>query len=442
MNNELVQLTEFESFEILDVYEHGVAQPRRTVDALATISAGTKDAKGVPSWNRNGLIALHDPEGRAPGLRAALEANGYKSLTIAFPFNDPNQFIQQRFAEYSASKLLAYGDQHSITVLEDRARRFVYLAGTDEYNAAVARCKVQVNVYFNLAAWEPEPHITFPDGALTMYRLRFTSRNSLQNLKATLDHIRKFTRGLIAGIPLDTQFVVREVAGADGSRRKVPVWVFTLKPPQTRTLTSANLQSILLSGLEVGRSLMLPAPAEETVDTALEDVPDIDLDEVAEVEPSTSDVTRLETGFNPEEWRKKYFAIAEGTPYAEKHGRAWFIERYTHGATKSLSDVLRVCDAQAMQDMLDELSRIVERWRNGEQKIGELLKILFPSTATFIPDDVQAVMDKHAYTRKTFPDVYAMVDVYWELKALVDARGSTRASAAPLKFEELGEEQK
>lgn len=441
MNNELVQLDDG-GFEILDVYEHGVAQPRRMVDALATISAGTKDTKGIPSWNRNGLISLHDPEGRAPGLRAALEANGYKSLTIAFPFNDPNQFIQQRFAEYSASKLLAYGDQHSITVLDAAKNgRVVYLAGTEEYNTAVARCKVQVSVYFNLAAWEPEPHITFPDGALTMYRLRFTSRNSLQNLKATLDHIRKFTRGLIAGIPLDTQFVVREVAGADGSRRKVPVWVFTLKPPQTRTLTSANLQSILLSGLEVGRSLMLPAPAAETVETAIEDIPDVDLDD-AEAEPSATDMARLETGFNPEEWRKKYFAIAEGTPYAEKHGRAWFIERYTHGATSSLSDVLRGCDAQAMQDMLDELSRIVERWRNGEQKIGELLKILFPSTATFIPDDVQAVMDRHAYTRKTFPDVDAMVDVYRELKALVDARRSTQTSATPLKFEELGGERK
>lgn len=364
------ELANIDDFVPLDVYEQ--ARPGPRVDALATVSAGRKGANNVPQASRDGTIVLHDPEGRAPGLKAALEAAGFKSLTVAFPFNDPNQFIQQRFAEYSASKLLAYGDAQGLTVIGAKGERVFLEAGSSEFREYLRRpgLKVQVSVYFHLAAWEPEPHIYFPDG-FGYYRLRFTSRNSLHNLKATLDHLRKFTRGLIAGIPLTLRLVNREVAGPDGSRRNVPVWTFTMQPPTTQTLTSGNLQRLLGAGLEAGRSLVLPPPQAEGYELAALEGPDPDLDDPPD--PTEADLRRLETGFNPDEWRGRYFAITQGTPYAERPGRAWLVHRATDGSTDSLKAVLSWASAEACEAVCREAEAAVARWRSLEGEIGELV---------------------------------------------------------------------
>jgi hypothetical protein len=337
----------FDDLELLDVYAEGIAPRRSATDALATISAGKK-VNNIPQVSRDGSIILHDPEGRAQGLQAALAANSYKTLTIAFAFNDPQLFIQQRFAEYSASKLLAYGDHTGLTVIKEDGVRHWLEGGSPAYKEYLKRpgVKVNVSVYFNLARWEPQPEMYFPDG-FGFYRLRFTSRNSLQNLKATLNMIRQFSRGLIAGIPLNLQLVNREVADPKGSRRTVPVWTFTMKPPSTLTLNSSNLQRMLKAGIEVGTQLQLPAPAGESLEMALMEPAPEDLESL-ELEIPQGVVERLESGYNPDPWRTKYFAITEGTPYQQKPGRAWLLLAATDNSTDSLSTALGWNSDEAM----------------------------------------------------------------------------------------------
>src|SRR3954452_20617025 len=88
---EVIDLGTFQSGAWLDPYaEGGVSQEEPRLDALATISAGYRKQgegghAGLPQVSRDGKLYLHDPKGRAPGLKKALEARGFLGLTIAFP---------------------------------------------------------------------------------------------------------------------------------------------------------------------------------------------------------------------------------------------------------------------------------------------------------------------------------------------------------------------
>jgi len=116
MTTTLAKPRDLTGFESLDVYAGGIKTETPRVDALATISAGTKKKavkNGKEIWypvvSRDGTIHLHDPEGRAPKLAEMLRKDP-KLLTITFAFDNPQQFIMQRFVRYSASRLEVYGD--------------------------------------------------------------------------------------------------------------------------------------------------------------------------------------------------------------------------------------------------------------------------------------------------------------------------------------------
>uniref|UniRef100_UPI002869CFD2 hypothetical protein n=1 Tax=Deinococcus sp. TaxID=47478 RepID=UPI002869CFD2 len=145
-----------ERITLLDVYaDGGVREVTPRVDALATISAGSKaKTASSPTINRDGTISLHDPEGRAAGLAATLAAADNRVLTVAFPFNEWESVVQMRFAEYSASRLLTFGDQTGLTEITEKGERNFHPAGTEPFDALKQRCKVTVNVYVVLAAWE------------------------------------------------------------------------------------------------------------------------------------------------------------------------------------------------------------------------------------------------------------------------------------------------
>lgn len=362
-----------EHITLLDVYaENGVAEVSPRIDSLGTISAGDKaqNAK-APTISRDGTIHLHDPEGRASGLAAALSATDRKQLTIAFPFDEWDSVVQMRFAEYSASRLLAYGDQHGITTIAESGERQHAPAGTPEFEALKRRCKVTVNVYFVLAAWQlpnmDGPGVVFPDG-LGFYRLRFTSRNSLQNLLNAWKLIKKLSGGRIAGVPLDLQLVNREVAAPNGTRRSVPVWTFTMKPPQGFQLSSRNFQATLGKALEAGRELVLPAPDAEEIDAAFA-LPAPDQDEAQPL--SEREERELASGFNADRIRREYFAITEGTPFRERPGRAELIEAATAAfyqgesaqVTGSLSAVLDRADQALADYVLLTAREWVKVWR-------------------------------------------------------------------------------
>ncbi len=388
---------------MLDPYEAGAVPLGGQLDALATISAGRKVKKGnafIPQISRDGTIYVHDPEGRAPGLAEALAENDNKRLTIAFPSHDWRDFVQQRFARYSATRLEGYGDHEQFTVISPEGERTVYPAGTPEYELEVRNSKNAVSVYFFLARWGGDdienaaPQIYFPDG-FGVYRLRFTSRNSLRNLLATIRELQGLTAGRIAGVPLELRLVYREVADPTGARRKVPVWTFTLKPPGQLALTNETFRVIVRRGLEAGESLKLEAlePPKETLEDmeqALlrgelleEPVPveaapkpepkaaamDAEFERLgrepeqpAVLEPDEEALEKLGTGYVPETWTRNWFAAVEGTPYREDAARAWLIAHITDGRYDSLAAVIEAGE-EAAQQVYNATLEAVERWR-------------------------------------------------------------------------------
>jgi len=350
-------------FPILDVYApDGIAYSDNRVDAFATISAGEKAADGkFPTRSKDGKMFLHDPDGNAPGLEAALRASEYKTLTIAFPTDDLSQVIQQRFTEYSQTALLAYGDEKQITQLtqgknKEPVRRVLH-TGTKEYAEQLARCKVATSVYFHLAQWTNEgPQVVFPDG-LGYYRLRFTSRNSARRIIAAIQMTARYFGGRIAGVPFQLSLENAEVAGPDGSRRKVPVWNCRFVPPEGFSLSSQNFRHVAEQALAQGAQLMLPAPQSESLELAADEGADLDLDEAA--------VSLISRGgaCDTAHYRSAWFARVSGTPLDCDAERAQFVGWFcgTYGENSQLAPTT-------------SLSKLLEQLN--EENAGALLKAL------------------------------------------------------------------
>lgn len=339
---------------LLDPYEGQYEVHAASADQIATISAGYRGEDGFPVAARDGRIHLHDPSGRAPGLQAALEAAGGKSLTLALVAEPESGGVAQRFSRYSKSALEAYGGLDDITVLNQNGR-VTYAAGTPEYEKVRATCKADTFIYFALAGWvNGTPRLTFPDG-FGVYRLRTTSRNSARNLAATLALIAKFTGGRVAGVPLTATINMRDVAGPDGRRRSVPVWSFVMRPPAELSLGAADVRKALERGIaEVSTIQALPMPSAPTIDDLLLDVEtaidDDALDALDALANPRADATTC---------RRAYFAITQGTALAEKEGRAAFIRGAANETgidTASLSEFL----AMASPEQADKLLALAE----------------------------------------------------------------------------------
>jgi|GEM_PF-3469738 len=364
-----------DDFVILDPHsKNGIAAPKtqERMNCLATISAGFRKADGNPSRTLNGEIYVHD---EAPELVKALEANGGKSCTVAFPSNNPNDFIQQRFTAYSKSALLAYGDQNSLTIIGDGGERRELKAGTTEYANAIARCKVSISIYFTLAEWvEGGADIVFPDG-FGLYRIRTTSINSLNSILFSINHMRKTTGGVVAGIPFDIFLRKEEHADGDGAKRPCWIWQAVPRRPQGFRFDAAAFRQIAERGTQQVSMLQLTAPAPETIERALEEakyaIDDDVIDTVAEVTSTPTAPTPApepepapqpaETVFNVDvrDYQKRYFAIAAGSPYQSDAGRHAFIKDFTGGATSSLSKFLETARLDVAEAMLDKLEALV-----------------------------------------------------------------------------------
>ncbi len=336
-----------DAYQILDVYAGGVSDEPARVESIATISAGFRgagsgDRPGAPQRSRDGTIYLHDATGRAAGLKRALDASGGKRLTIAFPFDDPRLFIHARFMRYSASALEAFGDETHLMV-QAQGRGYARVeAGTEEYRRQLATCKTSVSVYFCLAEWTQDgPEIVFPDGVGAYYRLRFTSRHSLRSIVSGLKSVGQFTQGRIAGVPFDLSIDYREVAGPDGKKRTIPVWTIAMKPPTGLRLSSGNFSTVMGMALEQGAALMLPAPEPPTLETALEDGPEADLDETViegvSREVTDEDIRLLERGgrCNVEHYRNFWHSVVRGTRLENNEARAAWMRAYTQGRNEA-----------------------------------------------------------------------------------------------------------
>lgn len=358
-----------DQFRVLDVYaEDGITTVETRMDALATISAGFRGAVqdgrvGRPQRSTDGTIYVHGLPERSRRLREILKRNGGKGLTIAFPFDQLSAFIQQRYVLYSATRLEAYGDERGITYTrvqgegkDATATRHFYAAGTEGFAKLLARVKASVSVYFVLAEWtETGARIIMPDGA-GLYRLRFTSRNSLRNLIADIRYVQQFTHGRIAGVPFELSIDYREVSDATGAKRNVPVWCAVSRPPGGITLSSENWRGLISSSLQQGAALMLPAPSPESMELAALEGPAEDLDEITVELPSEEQLTRGAT-CDAAYWKRRWGAIVDGTRYDTAEGRANFVRGFTREAYGSLAAFL----SQAGEHEASELIAYVQR---------------------------------------------------------------------------------
>jgi hypothetical protein len=397
---EIIDAQTPDDLHLLDVYSPSpIADEAPRLDALATISAGYRhvgdDGKpGLPVVSRDGTIYLSDPRGRAPRLKEVLAARGNKALTIAFPFDNPAAFVQQRFTIYSASKLLAYGDEYQITVVDEKTgERKVLQADTDDYDDVRRRCKNSVSIYFALARWleDGTPVVEFPDG-LGLYRLRTTSRNTLRSLRASLQHVGAFTHGHIAGVPFDIALDYRDVAGPDGSRRNVPVWTFTMRPPET--LSSRTFVPTLGAALREGRLLQLPPPGAEDYASAEVDFRLLGDDDGSVEEPSAEDLALLAEGgrCDARAWEAKWFALVRGTRLEGDEARADFIRSFSDGEYHSLAALLAEASESQANILFNAAVQVVETWRQ-EQRAAER------AASGRVPLDLTALDDDYGYAR-------------------------------------------
>lgn len=365
---------------ILDVYAPGgVANLTHTLDAIATISAGyrkkTEQGHSQPVVSRDGTIYVHDPAHRAPRLAAKLAANGSKYLDIAFPFDNPELFVQQRFMRYTATALQVYGDEESLTEIKG-GKHIRHEAGTPEYEAILPTCKNATSVYFTGAGWvDGKPKVQLWDG-VGFYRLRTTGRHSIRALSASISLCQELTGGRLAGAPFRLKLDYRDVAGPDGAQRNVPVWTITLSPPEEIELDPDRFVLVMSQALHQGRTLLqLAAPRPETITDheleigaiggAVDEDPEyadftemLDEDAVLEedavpvVEPeaeppaivaTSTQVQQMVSGeapCDPQPYIAAWHSAVRDTPYASNEARRTWIFAYTEGRPGGQTDSL------------------------------------------------------------------------------------------------------
>lgn len=317
MSTALARIDNTERVELLDTRsETGLA----TIEGgqqlsmwAATISAGfMKDGK--PQVARDKKIQLHKDMADCSGIEAALDATGYSSLTITMLYDNVNECLKQLFCNYGSTKI--FGDSDKLTcmkIADGKVARTEILKGDPRFKATLETCKVSTFVPFYLAEWDSDgadaqPRITFPDG-LIPYRLRFTSKHSVNSFVQCLLSAKKITGGKLAGIPLTLSLVNKKVMTPTLERREVPVWSLVLKHPSGLPMTTNQVRSILQAGIEDAAQLALEAPrydheavfeAEAILDATAEDV-----EEAAE---------QIQSGDSPEGRRLQFFAIVRDCP--------------------------------------------------------------------------------------------------------------------------------
>ena len=368
-----------EPLQLLDIYaENGIAEAQVRVDALATISAGRKGKgdRGLPERSMDGTIYLHDQGRRAPGLEAILKESP-KNLTIALPFDELTRCIQQRFTRYTASRLEVYGDARElieiVEVKKGDFERRVHKVGSEPFKALLETCKVSTSVYFTMARWigdKGESEVYMPDG-LGLYRLKFTSRNSLRGLAGNLELVKSFTGGSVAGVPLDLQIIYIEVADGTSQKRTIPVWTLRMNPPFE--LSARTMRPALQAAIDSANNLHLPAPAQEDLGSA---VLDADFALINEDEPSERDLKQLRTGIRFETLTANFFALVKGSPLEDADEREAWLLSITKGQENSLREIFEnaeepeVTAAWIMEQAQVELRRI-ERFESYKKNMAE-----------------------------------------------------------------------
>lgn len=332
----------FDPFDgIVILTRHEDAPPPRP-DFIATISAGFKDAGGVPVVSRDGTIHVSDPHDRAPGLKAALAEGEGKVLTITLPSDRMADVFFQHFRKEGKSRLEAHGDAEGITTIAADGARAYHPAGTPEFDRLRKECKVTYEIAFYLARWGnaegiPRPEVYWPDG-IGAYRLRTTSDKTANNFIACVRELAARTGGPVAGFPLEVRLVYPKVADKTGTKRAVPLFSFVVKPPGGTVMDAGQFRAIAVEAAAVLPSVAIAAlPPAPTLDDAIEEF------------------ELLTVPMDANECRKGFFGITKGTHWGTDEGRAEFLRAYTNGRTDSLKTFLETATTDDMHELLDAL---------------------------------------------------------------------------------------
>jgi hypothetical protein len=331
----------FDGFELLTKYEDA---PEARPDFIACISAGFKNAAGNPEVSRDGTIHISDPSDRAPGLAAALAEGGGKVLTITLPSDRLGDCFFQHYRKEGKSRLEAHGDANGITTIAADGSRQFYPAGSPEFKRIVEdkATKVTYEIAFFLARWDlstgtPRPEVYWPDG-LGAYRVRSTSPKTANNFLACIRQLSARTGGPVAGFPLEVRLIYPKVADPTGTKRAVPLFSFTVKPPGGVVMDAGAFRAIALDS-----AALLPS----TAIAALPPAPTLD-EVIAEF-----DAELLTVPLDAAECRKGFFGITGKTHWGTDEGRAELLGEFTKGKTTSRKTFLEGSTEDDRRALLD-----------------------------------------------------------------------------------------
>lgn len=386
--DDLTTMADLVGWAPLDPHAGGFSKFRATdaLDALGVISAGHKPkaAEGKTAYplpSRDGIIYVSGDPMRCQGLIDHLRAREMQSALIAFPYDNPRQFIRQSFRRYTASRLEAWGDEERLTFIQivreangkqpAEIRRITVYAGTPEYARLAATCKSYFRIHFQLAEWDERgPAFVFPDG-MGWYAIRTTSLHTVRNLQAALIYAASLNRGSFRGIPFETRLTYPEVAGPDGRKRTIPTFAFTVRPPagangEVVRLDAAQWRALTDGARNQASMLALPAPEPESWDRAALEGPLV----ADEDQPDDLAFAQMQRGgtCDAEAARRRFFATTDGTYYDTAEARAEFMTAFTDGAHTSLATYLAVAtEADATRLQMAIQAAVAER-RTPEEK--------------------------------------------------------------------------
>lgn len=336
------------------------------ITPIAVLSAGFMGPNGAPQ--RSGKIHVNGQPNydEAPaGLLAALTAGGFSSLRIMLPHDDLGMVFRQGLSKWSKTRLEAFGDSEGITEFKPTGMRGNYVAtaervyhpaGTPEYDRLRAECTVSSYLYFWLCEYvDGVPCADWTDG-VRYYALRTSGFHTSSNLRQMLQAVSQLTRGHLAGIPLNLKLSEKTKINPIGNKVKVPVFEVDLALPEGKRMLMPVVSQVVKSSIqqlqEFGAQLeamSLPAPS------ALPALPEID-------EADFEEVSGALEGFNPETYRRDFFALTGLTPYAEDENRHKLIANATAGKYSGLRELLAGNDPEARGAVMQYAERLVDNY--------------------------------------------------------------------------------
>lgn len=360
----------FEGFRLLSKHNAEPVVPAARQDWAATVSAGWSEqtAKGrIPKVSRDQKIHLSDANGHAPFLKECLEKSDYKTLTVSFASNDLNAIFRQSYVNYTATRLLARGDDREMVVFDAQQGRRILPAGTPEYERARSQCQITRSMFFVLADWiNHEPSIVYdPRDGFVSYRLNTGSQTSLERLVSQVVDAKAKCNGNIIAVPFELSIGNERRADGRGELHDVPIWRLVIKPEVGVSFGIRQFVAMRSSAMEQSRLLALPEPPSSEVEGRIIEGEFHQLvdEEQAAMHVDQADLDRMARGapVDSDAARRRWFAIVKGSRFAEKDGRADWVAAWTDGNHASLAEWIAQATQEEVDTMLTTLQLCVEQ---------------------------------------------------------------------------------